>query len=91
VITDLIQIRRLGEHKRGENERFRRYLKTYRYVERRLRAKAEEVEAQVDCLACANCCRVATAKLLDRDVERLARHFRLSVEKFKREFTEVVE
>lgn len=91
MITDLVQIRRLGEHKRGENERFRRFLKTYRYVERRLRAIAEEVQAQIDCLACANCCRVATAKLLDRDVERLARHFRLSPEKFKREFTEISE
>lgn len=88
MITDLVQIRRLGEQKRGENERFRRHLKTYRYVERRLRQIAEEVDEQVDCLSCANCCRVATARLLERDLERLARHFRLSVEKFKGQYAE---
>lgn len=91
MITDLVQIRRLGEHKRAENERFRRHLKTYRYVERRLRQIGEEVEAQIDCLACGNCCRVATARLLERDLERLARHFRMSVEKFKREYAELSE
>lgn len=91
MITDLVQIRRLGEHKRAENERFRRHLKTYRYVERRLRQIGEEVEEQIDCLACANCCRVATARLLERDLERLARHFCMSVEKFKREYAELSE
>jgi hypothetical protein len=37
VITDLVQISRLGEKKRPENEKFRRYLKSHEFVERQFR------------------------------------------------------
>lgn len=86
MITDLVQIRRLGEQKREENARFRKHLKTYRHVERRLKKIAQEVEEQFDCLACGNCCRVATAKVLDRDVERLARHLRIPASRVVRDY-----
>jgi hypothetical protein len=91
MITDLVQIRRLGEQKRPENERFRKHLKTYRHVERRMRRIAEEIESQVDCLACANCCRVATARLLPRDVERLAKCLGVSQGRFLSGYTERTE
>jgi len=87
VITDLVQIRRLGEQKRSENERFRRHLKTYRFVERKLRHIAEETEQAIDCLDCANCCRVATARVTERDVEKLAKFMRLPLNRFLRDFT----
>jgi len=38
VITDLIQISRLGEKKRPENEKFRRWIKSHNFVERQFRA-----------------------------------------------------
>ncbi len=79
VVTDLVQIRLLGDKKRTENERFRRHLKAHNHSDRILRRLAEQVESEIDCTACANCCRVATARVTARDVERLARHFRLSV------------
>ena len=44
MLTDLIQIRRLGENKRDENERFRKHLKRHDFVERRFRRIAEEIE-----------------------------------------------
>jgi Fe-S-cluster containining protein len=88
MLTDLVQIRRLGEQKRPENERLRRHLKTFRYVERRLIQIAEEVESQIDCTACGNCCRTATARIKDRDVVRLARHLRVKPEQFLRDYTE---
>ena len=77
MITDLVQIRLLGEKKRPENERFRRHLKSHDHSDRILRRIAEGIEEQIDCTACANCCRVATAKVTERDVERLARYFRV--------------
>jgi Fe-S-cluster containining protein len=77
VITDLVQIRLLGEKKRDENLRFRSYMKSRDHSDRILRRIAEGVEQQIDCRQCANCCRVATAKVTERDVDRLARHFRL--------------
>ncbi|MBM3734606.1 MAG: YkgJ family cysteine cluster protein [Acidobacteria bacterium] len=88
MITDLVEIRRMGEKKRGENEAFRRHLKRHDFVERNLRHIAEEIEDQIDCTACANCCRVATVKLLDRDVSRLAKTLRIPVGRFLNEYCE---
>jgi len=87
IITDLVQIERLGEKKRKENEGLRRHMKMHDVPERRLRKIAEEIEEQIDCTQCANCCRVATAVLLDRDVERLAKLLRISVAQFKAQYT----
>lgn len=87
MIQDLVQIRQLGEKKRPENERFRRHLKTHYYSERRLRHMAEEIEEQIDCTQCANCCRVATVRLSDRDVERLAKHLSVTRAQFLDEYT----
>jgi Fe-S-cluster containining protein len=87
VITDLVQIERLGEKKRKENEALRKHMKTHDVHERRLRKIAEDIEDQIDCTECANCCRVATTKLLERDVERLAKLFRLSISQFKAQYT----
>ena len=82
MVTDLVQIRLLGDKKRPENERFRRYLKSHDHSDRILRRIAEDIEDQIDCTVCANCCRVATVQLSERDVERLARHLRISPNQF---------
>ncbi len=87
MITDLVQIGRLGEKKRAENLRFRTNLKTHNYVERRFRKIAQEVEEQIDCTQCANCCRVATTRLAERDVEKLARFLRIKREQFLANYT----
>jgi Fe-S-cluster containining protein len=73
VITDLVQIRTLGDRKRDENLRFRKHMKSHDSSDRILRRIAQGVEEQINCLECANCCRVATAKVNDRDIERLAK------------------
>jgi hypothetical protein len=87
MLTDLVQIGRLGEKKREENQRFRKHLKTHGLNERRFRRIAEEIEDQIDCTTCANCCKVATARLTERDVERLARHLRVKKQVFLRDYT----
>jgi Fe-S-cluster containining protein len=86
MLTDLVQISRLGEKKREENERFRKHLKQHAIAERRVRKMAEAVEAEIDCTLCANCCRVATARLSERDVEKLARFLRVKVSQFLRDY-----
>ena len=88
MVTDLVQIRLLGEKKRPENERFRRFLKTHSHNDRNLRHIAEEIEDQIDCTQCANCCKVATVTVAERDVERLARHLRMTPAKFLADYTE---
>ena len=86
MITDLVQIRTLGEKKREENLRFRRFMKSRDHSDRILRRIAEEIEDQIDCTACANCCKVATVKLSERDVERLARFLRMPAERLLAEY-----
>jgi Fe-S-cluster containining protein len=87
MIQDLVQIRQLGEKKRPENERFRRHLKTHYYSERGLRRIGEGIEEKIDCTQCANCCRVATVRLSDRDIERLAKHLSVTRKQFLEEYT----
>lgn len=82
MLTDLVQIKRLGEQKRGENEALRKHMKRHDFVERRLRRVAEDIQDAIDCQSCANCCRVATVRLLPRDVEKLSRFLRLPESKF---------
>src|SRR5215471_13142112 len=91
MITDLVQIRLLGEKKRPENERLRRHMKSFDHSDRILRRVAEGVEEQIDCLQCANCCRVATARLTERDVERLAKYLRIKPSRFLAEYAETSE
>ena len=87
MITDLVQIRILGEKKRPENERFRRHLKSRDHSDRILRRIAEGIEEQIDCTTCANCCRVATVKLSERDIEHLAHYLRIKPTTFMAEYT----
>ena len=87
MLTDLVQIRRLGEKKREKNFRLRMHLKRRNYQERRLIRIAQDIEEKIDCTACANCCRVATIKLIDRDVEKLARHLSISKDRFLAKYT----
>ena len=87
MLTDLVQIKLLGEKKRPENERFRKHMKSFDHSDRILRRIAEEIEDSIDCLQCANCCRVATAKVTERDVERLSKYLRLKPGRFLADFT----
>ncbi len=87
MVTNLVQIRRLGEQKREENGRLRVHLKTHNYVERKLKKLAQEIEDQTDCRQCANCCKVAEVELKERDIEKLARFMRLSTKSFIDQYT----
>ena len=87
MITDLVQIQLLGEKKRQENESFRRHLKSRDHSDRILRRIAEGIEEQIDCTVCANCCKVATVKLSERDIERLAKVLGTSERQFIADYT----
>jgi Fe-S-cluster containining protein len=91
VITDLIQIQRLGEKNRAENLRFRKYLKTRTWVERQFRHAAERVQDQIDCRQCAECCRVTDVQLAERDIEHLARFLGINQKAFVEQYTAVDE
>jgi Fe-S-cluster containining protein len=87
VITDLVQIRLLGEKKLDENLRFRRFMKSRDHSDRILRRIAESIEEQIDCTQCANCCKTSTTAITDRDIDRLSHHLRISRERFLADYT----
>ena len=91
MITDLVQIRRLGQQKRDENSRFRAYLRNHRHSDRRLRRFGEDIEAQIDCTTCANCCRVSEVEITDRDVDKLAKFLGMTRQEFIRDSTQKAE
>jgi Fe-S-cluster containining protein len=88
MLTDLVQIQRLDRQKKNENSRFRSYLKAHRHSDRRLRRFAEEIEAQIDCTECANCCRLTEVGITERDIHRLAKFLGMSSEEFLSDFTQ---
>jgi Fe-S-cluster containining protein len=87
VITDLVQIRQLGERKQGENEKFRRHLKRHNFPELRFRRVAEEIESQIDCRACANCCKIAETDVTQRDIVRLSKYLGITAGEFVERYT----
>jgi uncharacterized protein len=87
MLTDLVQIKMLGEKKQGENESFRRYLKRHNFPELRFRRMAEKIEDEIDCRACANCCKVAETDVTKRDVERLSKYLGIKPSAFIAEYT----
>jgi Fe-S-cluster containining protein len=87
VLTDLVQIERYGERNRPENGRFRAWLRRRNFAEQRLKAIAQDVEDKIDCTSCANCCRVATTQVTERDIERLSKFIGMPGSEFAREYT----
>ena len=87
MITDLVQIQRLGEKKVAENEKFRRHMKVHDFPERRFRSVALDFEEKIDCQACGNCCKVAETDVTRRDVDRLAKYLGLTPRQFVAQYT----
>jgi uncharacterized protein len=88
MITDLVQIQRLGQQKKAENSKFRAFLRRRRHSDRRLKDMAEEIEAAIDCTQCANCCREGEAGVTARDIAKLAKFLGMSNEEFRRDYTQ---
>jgi Fe-S-cluster containining protein len=87
VVTDLVQIRRLAEMEVGENVRFRRFLKAHHSPDTLFRRIACDVEQQIDCKACANCCREPSVNVSRLDIDALARYLDLPAEQVVKEYT----
>ena len=87
MVTDLAEIRRRSKEMRAENLEFRRRLKARHYPEGPFRILAREVEKQVDCTACANCCRQYHVSLSGGEVEALAEFLEVPVPQFREQYT----
>lgn len=82
--TELNQKITEAKSKRKENNKFLKKLKQRppKDLDDRFRALHEEVFEEIDCLDCANCCRTTSPIFNDKDVERMAAHFKLKAADF---------
>lgn len=72
VVTDLAEVFRLGTLKAKENLAFRRYLAARHASDKPFQILASEVQREMDCTACANCCRHGVVPVNEVEIERIA-------------------
>jgi Fe-S-cluster containining protein len=87
VLTDLVRIRELGTAKTAENQAFRRYLAAHHHRIEPFRILARHVQEQIDCTACANCCRNSTVEVSGADLRPIAEHLGISTGEVARLYT----
>ena len=68
--------------------RFRRFLtKVENNPPKQLDVYASEIDKEIwketDCLACANCCRTMTPTYTFKDLQRISKHFNMTIKQFK--------
>lgn len=88
LVTSIEDIEHLSEERREENIRFRAYLKGHlswsdEKLDTVVHEIARSVSAEIDCTACANCCRTMRIGLEPEDIARLADHLGISAEQFE--------
>ena len=88
MVTDLVEIRRLGDIQEAENLEFRRYLTAHHCRIEELQTLAVGIERQIDCTACANCCRHSVVSVSQAEIEALATYLDVNREEVVRHSTD---
>jgi Fe-S-cluster containining protein len=87
VVTDPAEVFRLGSAKAKENLAFRRYLSAHHIGETVFQILASDIQQQIDCTSCANCCRYSVVPVSKPEVERIAAHLGVTEETAVRLYT----
>ena len=87
MIPDPVKLRQMAEARLDENYKFRQFLKHHRSlsseeVDSVVSETAEKVWEEMDCTACANCCRVVVPTFCQDDIDRLAGRLGISSSEF---------
>ncbi len=82
-----------AQKSREENKRFFEKLKkkTPKDLDEKFSAFHDEAFEHIDCLQCANCCKTTGPLFLQKDIERLAHHFRIKPAKFIEQYLHIDE
>jgi len=72
-------LKQLAQNSKAENSKFLKKLKAKKpkKLDELFLDQHEEKFDEIDCLKCANCCRDLGPRILDKDIERLAKHMRI--------------
>jgi len=87
VLTDLSEIHRLTEIRPTEDLAFQRHLNAHHYPDGPFRILCRTVEEQIDCTACANCCRQTQVSVSDHEIAAIAKYLRLAPVDVIRQYT----
>lgn len=86
--TNLDRISAFAEEREDSNWDFRHFLKSRDNdeVDERVHRLNEEVSAQIDCTACANCCLTLKTMLSQEDIHRMAEGLSISPEEVQEKY-----
>jgi hypothetical protein len=78
---------------RQENKKFFQKLKKVnnRILDKQFHQEHDRAFNEINCLACANCCKTTSPIFRDVDIKRIAKHFRLSETKFIESYLKIDE
>jgi len=90
LVTDLVKIERLSNKKADENWKFRSFVKQSKIPNKKIDAIVHrlnhDVSAQIDCTACANCCKTVSPVLDEEDIVTFAKGLGISPEQLKSKY-----
>ena len=84
---------KLAKDKHKENKSFFSKLKKKppKQLDYLMQELHEDEFNRTDCLQCANCCKTTSPIFTDKDIERIAKHFKMKIYDFTKQFLEVDE
>lgn len=71
------RVKELAQTKRKENSKFFKKLSKIKHLDTPFHQLHEAVFQEIDCLACANCCKTTSPMFINKDIERIAKHLKL--------------
>jgi len=85
---EIDNIKKLSEEKSDENWKFRTFLKgcDEKKIDRIVHRLYREISSEIDCNACANCCREISPVLKEKDIKRLSRGLKISDDLFEKKY-----
>lgn len=93
-MQDLINnLPKLAKDKYNENKTFFKKLKKKppKQLDYIMQELHEAEFEKTDCLACGNCCKTTSPIFTDKDIERIAKHFKMKIYDFTTQFLEIDE
>ncbi|MER0123643.1 YkgJ family cysteine cluster protein [Streptococcus sp. ZJ93] len=82
---DIEQYKQLAQQKQGEHRKFLAGLKKKapKDLDKIVQQIHQEVFEEIDCTACANCCKTLGPLFTEADITRIAKHFRMKLPVFE--------
>jgi Fe-S-cluster containining protein len=90
-MIDLQKLQEDANNKSKENKRFLEKLKKKKpkNLDVNVAGLHDEVFEYTDCLECANCCKSISPVVIDRDIDRIAKHLKISPSEMTKQYLEL--